>query len=315
MSAKTMVAEHRSQLLQLRGLATADVARLLAEVIREPVADVRNALIEVLPDLLAPYRTASGELAAVLYEDLRADASVRGTFYAESAAPELDVQRVRSTAGWAVDPLVPVASTIDALDERGYPVLSRVMSEPNEAAVLSRLAGSVSRMVMEPSRETMQLNGARESVRFQRMARPGACAFCGMLASRPPWMAYRSSESAGGVVGRGSEHTGFDAADNRLSGGIGGGIVARGKADLGDSYHDDCRCVVMPLHPGSEMSELARLDRESWEQKYVEALPKDRAAGMSIAEMDAAIKRGENPIEARDIQAVLANWRKVHGTR
>lgn len=268
--------EHRQQLMQLRSLADADVAALLAAVSGESVADVRNALIDVLPELMAPYLTASGELAAVLFEDLRVEAGVRGTFYAESAAPALTAARVDGTARWAVAPLAD-----DALS----------------ATVQSRLAGSMMRAIMDSSRDTMQANGARQGTRFQRMARPGACAFCGILASRPPWMSYRSSESAGGVVGRGSDRTGLDAAGNRLSGGVGGGVHARGKANLGDAYHDDCRCVVMPIYGGTEMANLAKVEREAWEQKYAEAIPGD-----------------DNPLNARNMKDMAANWRKVHGS-
>lgn len=297
MSAESMVREHRSQLIQLRSMADADIRSLLAVVQSMPVAEVRDLLIEALPEIVAPYTTASGELAAVLFEDLRAEAGRRGVFYADVVAPLPPPSKVDATARWAVAPLA---------------------DEALGSSVQTRLTGAVGRMIMDASRETVEVNGARESVRFQRMARPGACAFCGMLASRPPYMAYRSAGSAGEVVGRGTdESVNFnpDGTQRLFGNRMAKGIKARGSQSLGDAYHDDCRCVVMPIYGGSEMAELARVERDSWAQKYSEALPPERTDGMTLAEMDAAIRRGESVVEARDIKQILSNWRKVHGTR
>lgn len=207
--------EHRSQLMQLRSLADADIAAFLAAVHGLPVADVRNALIAALPELVAPYVTAAGELAAVMFEDLRVEAARRGTFYADAVSVSLPAARADRTVRWAVEPLAK-----DAL----------------ESTVNSRLSGSVARMIMDASRETMQANGARESVRFQRIPRggPDTCDFCLMLGSRPAWMAY-SSEA---------------------------------KAQAGS--HDNCHCVIVPLYPGSEMAELASASRKSILRQYAD---------------------------------------------
>lgn len=234
-----MVLEHRQQLMRLRSLADADLAALIAAVEGLSVADVRNVLIGALPDLVGPYVGAAGELAAVLFEDLRVEAGRRGTFYADSAVSPLAPERVSSTSRWAVSPL----------------------ADPSlDSTVMSRLSGSVARMIMDGSRDTIVANGAREQTRFQRMARPGACAFCGMLASRPPYMAYTSEAKAAAAS------------------------------------HDDCRCVVVGLYPGSEMADLARVEREKWSELYVDAVASGEGGGVSA-------------------KATLKRWREVHGTK
>lgn len=229
--------EHRQALRQLRGLADRDLLGLLEALSGLGAADTRIALIEVLPELLEPYILASGELAGVLFEDLRLEAGRRGVFYAENAGV---VKSVTSTAHWAVEPLV---------------------NDSLASTVFSRLSGAIAKQIMDASRDTMQVNGAREGVRFQRMARADACAFCMMLASRPEWMAYTS-----------------EAAANSAS-------------------HDDCQCVVMPVYPGTEMAELARVERERAEDKYRQALTDDD---------------GNSLHKPKDI---LAQMRKEHGIK
>lgn len=217
--------------MQLRQLADRDLRALLALLDGESVAGVREALIVALPELLAPYLSASGELAATLFEDLRAEAGRRGTFYAEVAAAELAGARVDRTARWAVAPLVD-----DSL----------------ESSVGSRLSGSMARAIMDASRDTMALNGGREGTQFQRMPRPGCCAFCGMLASRPTSMAYRSRESASA------------------------------------GSHDSCHCVVVPVYAGTEMAEVAAATRKRYEEMYQQVASEDSTGARAMKETLAA---------------------------
>ena len=232
-----MVREHRSQLVQLRSLADRDLYALLAAVEGLPVAEVRNVLIEALPGIVAPYTTASGELAAVMFEDLRAEASRRGVFYAQVPDVMPPPARVESLARWAVVPLA---------------------TEGLDSTLQSRLAGAVAKMVFDSSRDTILNNSERESVGYQRMPRPGCCAFCGMLASRGAAYSSKASASAG---------------------------------------HDDCRCVVMPVYPGTQMASLARVESDKYETMYRQSLTDEdgRAVGGT--------------------KGVLAEWRKYHGTK
>lgn len=277
MTARKQVVAHRQQLLQLTGLANADLRAVLSALDRDDVGRVRSLLIELLPELVSPYMAASGELSAVWFENLRAEAGKRGIFYAEAAPIELPHERVDRLARWAVSPLA---------------------DEALGSTVESRLSGAVQRLIFDVSRDTLAENGIRDRVAYyQRMPASGCCAFCGMLASRPVYMGYKSEASAGGVVGRGSMRTGLDAAGKSLSGGRGGGITARGKRALGSATHDDCRCIPIPVFPGSDMASLAKTTRLDFEEKYQQSLTNEE---------------GKSLTSTKDI---LAEWRKLHGTK
>lgn len=244
---------HKQDVLQLRGLVDRDLVSLLTAVEGLPVAKVRNTLIGVLPELVGPYMAASGELAAVLFEDLRAEAGRRGTFYADATVEPLSVARVDKTVRWAVDPLV---------------------NESLESTVFSRLAGSTARMVSGASRRVVADNGVRDAgqmIRFQRMPSPGSCTFCGMLASRPVYMHYRTGFTGG--------------SGNKLDGGS------------GDHFHDDCRCTVMPIYPGTEMAQLADATQKKYERMYQQS------------------QTFEDGTAAVTTKQKLAAWREYHGTK
>lgn len=277
-----MVRDHRQQLGQLKALADADLAALLALLDSGDVAGVRNVLIEALPEILRPYTTAAGELAAVLFEDLRAEAGVRGVFYATAAETVMPVSQVDAVARWSVTPLADEA----------------LASTP-----LTRLAGFAARAIFDSSRETIGQNGLRDSTQnigFQRMARANCCAFCGLLASRPLYMAYKSEASAGGVVGRGvdtSANFNTDGSQRLFGNRMAGGVKKRGVRELGSSTHNDCKCVVVPLYPGTEMSELARVEREKFQLMYQQSLT------------------GDNNEPLSGTKEILAEWRSYHGTK
>lgn len=275
MAAIDSVNEHRRQLIQLTSLADRDIRYVLAALDRDDVAKVRQALKDVLPELLGPYMAASGDLSAVWFEALRAEAGKRGVFYADVAPIELAAERVDRLARWAVAPLAD-----DSLN----------------STVGTRLSGAVQRLIFDVSRDTLAENGVRDKVsHYQRMPKTGCCAFCGMLASRPIYMGYKSEASAGGVVGRGSLRTGLDEDGKRLTGGVGGGINARGRRELGSTTHDDCKCIAIPVYPGTEMAGLAQATRLDFEKKYQQA---------------GSDEDGNSLYETKDI---LAEYRRYHG--
>lgn len=266
---------HRRDLMHLTSLARNDLAAFLFQVRGLPVAEIRDLLIQVIPDMVDPYISASGDLAATWYEDLRRVVGARGTFYTEGASTGVQTGRANALARWAVGPLAGEVA--------------------DEDLTLSRLGGAVQRMIYDASRGVVEGNAVRDPVRvgYQRMARGDCCAFCGMLASRGA--VYRSAETAGGVVGRGSTRSGYDSAGNRLSGGIGGGVKARGLRSLGGKYHDDCHCVAMPVFAGTEIAEIARLDAQKWDEKYRSAVEfKDSGA--------------------IDVKGTLSTWREENDT-
>lgn len=234
MATATQIAEFRSASTRLVDFAIGDLAELFGPLIqRSTPQQARDVLLEVMPDLVASY----GELAAVLgadwYELLRADA----------------------LSGSSPTVLGSVASTEQVQASTRAVIGALWTDEPSIA--LSRLSGTLQRLVMDPLRDSIDKSARRDAesgrvaaVSWSRHTRPSAsrsgesCDFCVMLAGRGP--VYRSAAAAGAVVGRGSMRTGFDESGRRLSGGVGGGIAARGAQSLAASYHDDCHCVAEP---------------------------------------------------------------------
>lgn len=221
------VNEFRRATDDLTTVALGEVNDLLAFLGDAPPATVRDSLMQLLPEVVNPYLTASGDLAATWYEDLRA-AAVGGSYYATSSGA-VNQARIDSLVRYGVKPLFGQGGS----------------------TVLSLLGGGVQRLIAGAGRTTIESNAVRDRVRvgFARIPRPGCCAFCGMLASRGA--VYPSKASAGGVVGRGvsAEST----AGKR--GGQGKGVKSRNKGSgaraIGSNdYHDFCRCVAAPVFVG-----------------------------------------------------------------
>lgn len=225
--------QYRQALNGLTKTAIRQIAALLRAVGSDDPVRVRNALIEYMPDLVIPHLTSAGELAATWYEDLRKVTGVTG--YAQTADLP-DQGRYESLARWGVRPL----------------------AGQSNSTVLSLVGGGVQRMVANAGRHTIDVNaradagrGEIAATRWSRHSRADACEFCRMLAGRGP--VYRSAAAAGAVIGRGSDRSGYDEYGNRVAGGIGGGVRARGAQELEADFHDHCRCVAKATFYRSEI--------------------------------------------------------------
>ncbi|QAB17477.1 hypothetical protein Leucomu_05675 [Leucobacter muris] len=271
-----IVEQHRTDLTALRRLAVSDLAAVVAAIRGLDPAAAREVLKEAIPDLMDPFMGAASDAAAVLLEELYTLAGQRPPTV--GPAQLLQPSRVDALARWAVTPMV---------------------DETLESSVLSRLTGAAARMIFDSSRLTMQDGVTRHPdgrrVYFQRMPRANCCAFCGLLASRPPYMAYRSDAAAGQVVGRGSTRTGLDAFGSRLSGGVGGGIHARGTRAISEQYHDECHCLAVPILRGPT-ADAIRASRATYEERYQQSLTDEHGRQLT------------------DLRDILAEWRKQHGT-
>lgn len=91
---------------------------------------------------------------------------------------------------------------------------------------LQAMRGSATRAIFDASRDTVLDNAEREGVRYARYASATACGFCRMLASRGG--EYRSEAAALTVVAR----------------------RRRGTRPLGERYHDNCKCLAVPVRDG-----------------------------------------------------------------
>lgn len=194
-------------------------------------ARVRDAMLRYFPDFMTAFGDTSAVLGADFYDQMRKlppSAGTVATVFAQPAKTEQSEGAVRWASGFLF------------------------RDDPSFESFTSALLGASQRLVMQPARETVDLlaqsdarSGKVAAVRWSRqLSGRENCDFCLMLAGRG--VAYYSAGSAGAVVGRGSDRTGFDGNGKRLSGGIGGGVVSRGNQQVAASYHDNCDCVAVP---------------------------------------------------------------------
>ncbi len=199
-------------------------------------AGVRDVLLRFFPDFMTVFGDTAAVLGADFYDMVRnlpPSAGSARTVFAQPAK----VKQSEGVVRWAV------GSLFDA--------------DPDWASFESLLLGAAQRLILQPSRETIDLmsqadarSGRVAAVGWSRHVHPErartgkSCDFCIMLAGRGP--VYRSEAAAGSVVGRGSTRSGFDEDGNRLSGGIGGGMQVRGSQERAASFHDECNCTTTP---------------------------------------------------------------------
>jgi hypothetical protein len=112
------------------------------------------------------------------------------------------------------------------------------------------LSGAVQRIIANTARHTIFDAVQSEGARWARYASATACPFCRMLATR------------------GAVYTSKDAAAGR-------------------KYHDNCRCLPVPLRGGQSFEPPSYVGK--WQQQYAEA--RDGASG--------------------DTKTILNNWRKA----
>lgn len=257
--------------------------------------DFFRYIADTFPDIAIGYNQLAAEYAASWFEydfpDIKANAAT-----AEPPA----VDKLRTSAEWAL-----------GADGRN---------------ALNRLNGTMQRAIYDGDRKTTVINAEANGMRWIRKARPDACAFCRMLATRMDFTnTYRSEEAALGVVGR---SVNLSTADRRMiaSGqmtreealarrdqmqltyqigakkGSPRGRRPRGERKLGDKYHDDCHCTAKAIPVGADpMDVLYQEDPDyavavsAWQTEYFKA-------------SDAANPNGPG---AGDPKTILSEWRKL----
>lgn len=272
--------KHRRDLARLWSNASRDIDSVALAVRKLSVTDAREMLKVALPDLMDPFLGAASDMSAVLIDELYGIvANVPASEYLPTA------EKIDRMARWAVTPMV---------------------DESLESTVLSRVSGAAERMMYDSARLTVERgvvsnylarknrkygNVTRDEtgkrVAFQRFPAAGACDFCQMLAGRGA--VYLTAASAGDVSGRGSDRSGLDGSGTRLSGGVGGGVKARGKQSLGSAYHDACRCLVQPVIAGTEIAAYAAEVERKYNPRFAEAFTD--AAGRELTNADDVMAR------------------------
>lgn len=246
--------------------------------------DFRVIVEAAFPEIVGQYAAAGALASAQWYDEMAPDLDYR-------AVPVVDLpaERFTKTIGWS-------------------------LYAPGQASPLDRMAGAAQRMIFDASRQTVLANldteyGSAPEVgtRWARYASATACGFCRMLATRKA--VYRSAESATRVVGRSTELTvsdrriraaGLATTDELLArrdvyerntrwGSKGEKKIKalRGNTSRGSRYHDNCRCVAVPVRPGQTYEPPDDVAR--WEDEYLAARDAGaRTPGEIAAAMDKA---------------------------
>ena len=246
-------AERRFIMAQLGQRAKEDMIRLWDAAGRFSDLDFAAYVADAFPDLaIGAHQLAADVSAALFEEDFPAI-----TVPAVTAAPPA-VAQLKESALWA----------LGADGDKG----------------LNRLQGTLQRTVLNGARQTTVANAQANGMRWIRVAKPTACAFCRMLATRTSTTygadnTYRSKEAAVGVVGR---SVNLSIADRRM---IASGLMTReealarrdqmqltyqigakkgsprgrrprGEQKLGEKYHDFCDCDAKAIPVGANPMEV-----------------------------------------------------------
>jgi hypothetical protein len=176
MPSRAEVEEYAQTNRDIRTVVLADLAAFWATLNTLDAIETRDALLEVVPLLVAQYGETAAAVAADFYERLREQAEVRGRFSAVLADP-VDAEELRGQIRWSVGPLFS--------------------GNPDPAAALGRLEVKVDEFTLQPGRDTIAASASRDPAkpRWARVPVGDTCAWCITLASRGA--VYRSAESAG----------------------------------------------------------------------------------------------------------------------
>lgn len=165
------------------------------------------------------YSLASTSFGADYFDAMRAQAGVTSPFRTPMIDPP-PAEQIQASLGWATADLQALAPALPAdLDPSITQDLEETVQQQVEAASQKLVADAGRNELIAAIEADTQAHG------YARVAKPGACYFCRMLATRGA--VYHSRESAGVVTA--STHLGNDA---------------RGEVNR---YHNNCHCTVVPL--------------------------------------------------------------------
>lgn len=247
------VPEFRRALVKIGDALDSDLVKLAGAIATQDTAGAMALITDAYPQIVTPYLAVAGDLSATWYED---------------QAPDVD---------FVAEPAELPA--VDQLAANGRYALTT--KKP-----ASVLAGAGRRQLFNAHRETILVNAKREGVSWVREARPGACGFCRMLATRV------LTEGFGGAPGTYLTEDSANANPHTED--------AEG--------HDHCRCVSVPIRGGKAYQVPAYVG--DWLDDY-EAVSRDADGRLlpvwKIA--DEMEKRGAqhgNPVEPTTPSPALA---------
>lgn len=204
-------AERQFLLAQLERFAQTDLENLWKQAEQLASEDFFSYVRDAFPDIADTYSQTAGQLAATWFEE-----SDPASPYVAKVADPIVRERLVKSAEWALG------------------------GDGRQA--LDRMSGTLQRAVYDGARETTVLNVEATDSRFIRVARPDACPFCRMLATRTGEYAYKSKKSAG-VEGR--------------------------------KYHDFCHCQAVEVRSNQTVDEVLTDEQrklfQQWSDEYEKA--------------------------------------------
>lgn len=208
-------------------------------------------VVDVIEALTTQFGSAAVSLSADFYEDMRDKAGVSGDFRTPVIDPP-SREWVESSLEWALD--VPDTITVEPDVEEPAPESSvtfdddidtvstetEVVDDPR----LPRVEAAAGKMVADVGRNELieAIEADRQARGWARVTRPGACAFCLMLATRGA--VYKSEQTAGARAN----------------------VKFVGEGEF--KFHNNCRCTIQPLfgavyEPPAHIRDAKKLYRES----------------------------------------------------
>lgn len=211
--------------------------KLWPTIDRNDLKTTQPVYVAQVAQLVEEYARASIEIALQYFEDERASAGITDRFSPPIVDPPTFAQIEDSVKG-AMDDLwsSPGTVTLDVID--APPI------EDIETSVQAKVEGAVEMLVADAGRnEMMEAIDADTKVRaYARITKPGACAFCMMLATRGA--VYKSKATAG--------------------------VIADAVGDEINRYHPECHCTVQAIYADHfEASAAVRESAALWETPSV----------------------------------------------
>lgn len=243
----------------LNALGQRDLLRLWRSVSDRDARTVSAYMMDSMPVLVDQYSSVAGVAAAEFYDSTAPNSAYR----AVPASPP-PVEQVQGSTRWALSALY-----------------RDTLSSP-----LDLMSGAFQRLMYQTSRDTVTINGQYESgTLFARYASGNACKFCQMLATRSD---VYVSEAAATIVGSARWDYARDYKGQKRGGWIGndGRVQAqrreRGKQAAGERYHDNCKCLAVPVRAGTTYEPPDYVAR--WSDEYGAAYEAaSKAAGFGVA--------------------------------
>ena len=207
----------RNQLDQVNRMAMHDLLQIIRRAKDLEREQARIYLTEALSALVNTFGGAAAEMTATWWDEIVAD-----DLYEALPAYMPTYEQLTTEVRWGM-----------------------ATNEVGRIDPTSRMALLLQKHIFGASRNTVDLNALNTGVKYARVAQPGACSFCRILASRGAVYGSESSALFVGMSGVKKHYSDGKDKGTRLKKGR-----VRGLQSAGSKYHDHCKCVAAPVPDG-----------------------------------------------------------------